>query len=220
MDHPVDADKCELRVRGTGQPYAFKQAGLLAGIVLLVGLTITVRWALSSTERRSNSETMQVDWTIRLIIVNSKLSGADSFQATMEHCFGKAGLIAISVCSAPLAFECTANENAACPVHFVSQFGLALLHTSLTAHLQSAFGGMLAFCVIVGDTIPHVLIAIFPRLPDTSVLWLFADRRFIIVIFILGISFPLSLYRDIAKVRPPNLDSMMPMCGSCVVSAC
>ena len=59
---------------------------------------------------------------------------------------------------------------------------------------------MVAFCVIVGDTIPHVLTAIFPHLPDTSVVWLFADRRFIIVIFILGISFPLSLYRDIAKV--------------------
>ena len=40
----------------------------------------------------------QVDWTIRLIVVNSKMSGADSFQATMEHCFGKGGLIAISVC--------------------------------------------------------------------------------------------------------------------------
>ena len=39
----------------------------------------------------------QVDWTIRLIVVNSKLSGANSFQATMEHCFGKTGLVAISV---------------------------------------------------------------------------------------------------------------------------
>ncbi len=39
----------------------------------------------------------QVDWTIRLIVVNSKLSGADSFQGTVEYCFGHAGLIAISV---------------------------------------------------------------------------------------------------------------------------
>lgn len=59
---------------------------------------------------------------------------------------------------------------------------------------------MVAFCVIVGDSIPHVLTAIFPKLPDMSVLWLFSDRRFIIVIFVLGISYPLSLYRDIAKV--------------------
>ncbi|KAL1639823.1 hypothetical protein SLS58_007567 [Diplodia intermedia] len=62
-----------------GQPYAFKQAGLLTGIVLLLLLTATV------------------DWTIRLIVVNSKLSGANSFQATVQHCFGNTGLIAISV---------------------------------------------------------------------------------------------------------------------------
>jgi hypothetical protein len=38
----------------------------------------------------------QVDWTIQLIVINSKLSGANSFQA-MEFCFGKPGLVAISV---------------------------------------------------------------------------------------------------------------------------
>lgn len=132
-----------------GQPYAFKQAGLLTGILLLVGLTITV------------------DWTIRLIVTNSKLSGANSFQTTMEHCFGRTGLIAISV-----------------------------------AQWAFAFGGMVAFCIIIGDTIPHVLIAIFPSLPKTPVLWLLADRRAIIVLFVLGLSYPLSLYRDIAAVRP------------------
>ena len=42
-----------------GQPYALKQAGMVTGIVLLVVLTITV------------------DWTIRLIVVNSKMSGAE-----------------------------------------------------------------------------------------------------------------------------------------------
>ncbi|KAL8766597.1 MAG: hypothetical protein Q9209_006662 [Squamulea sp. 1 TL-2023] len=40
---------------------------------------------------------LQVDWTIRLIVINSKLSGANSFQATMEHCYGRSGLVAISV---------------------------------------------------------------------------------------------------------------------------
>lgn len=39
----------------------------------------------------------QVDWTIQLIVINSKLSGANSFQTTMEYCFGRLGLIAISV---------------------------------------------------------------------------------------------------------------------------
>lgn len=132
-----------------GQPYAFKQAGLITGIILLITLTITV------------------DWTIRLIVTNSKLSGTNSFQATMEHCFGKSGLIAISV-----------------------------------AQWAFAFGGMVAFCIIIGDTIPHVLAAAFPTLETIPVLKLLTHRRVIIVLFVLGISYPLSLYRDIAMVRP------------------
>jgi solute carrier family 38 (sodium-coupled neutral amino acid transporter), member 11 len=130
-----------------GQPYAFKQAGMTMGIILLIGLTITV------------------DWTIRLIIINSKLSGADSFQATMQHCFGRSGLVAISI-----------------------------------AQWAFAFGGMVAFCVIIGDTIPHVLEAVIPGLREMPFLWLLTDRRAVIVLFVLGVSWPLSLYRDIAKV--------------------
>lgn len=131
-----------------GQPYAFRQAGLLTGILLLIILTITV------------------DWTIRLIVINSKLSGSNSFQGTVEHCFGKTGLIAISI-----------------------------------AQWAFAFGGMVAFGIIVGDSIPHVLTAIWPGLSEMPVLGLLANRRVVIVVFILGISYPLSLYRDIAKVR-------------------
>ena len=135
-----------------GQPYAFRQAGMTMGIILLCGLSITV------------------DWTIRLIVVNSKLSGADSFQATMQHCFGSSGLVAISI-----------------------------------AQWAFAFGGMIAFCIIVGDTIPHVLEALIPGLREIPFLWLLTDRRAIIVLFILGVSLPLSFYRDIAKVRPFSL---------------
>ena len=130
-----------------GQPYAFKQAGLTMGVILLVCLTVTV------------------DWTIRLIVINSKLSGADSFQATMQHCFGNPGLIAISI-----------------------------------AQWAFAFGGMIAFCIIVGDTIPHVLEALIPGLRDLPFLWLLTNRRAIILLFVLSVSWPLSLYRDIAKV--------------------
>lgn len=62
-----------------GQPYALRNAGLVSGTVLLIVLTVVV------------------DWTIRLIVINSKLSGTDSFQATVQHCFGKSGLVAISL---------------------------------------------------------------------------------------------------------------------------
>ena len=98
-------------------------------------------------------------------MINSKLSGSNSFQGTVEHCFGRTGLIAISV-----------------------------------AQWAFAFGGMVAFGIIVGDSIPHVLAAVFPGLGDIPVLGLLTNRRAVIVIFILGISYPLSLYRDIAKV--------------------
>ncbi|KAK6440945.1 hypothetical protein LTR95_002839 [Oleoguttula sp. CCFEE 5521] len=141
-----------------GQPYAFRQAGLLTGVLLLVGLTITV------------------DWTIRLIVTNSKLSGANSFQSTMEHCFGRSGLVAISV-----------------------------------AQWAFAFGGMVAFCIIIGDTIPHVLAAIFPSLATTPVLSLLVDRRAIIVLFVLGLSYPLSLYRDIAMLAKASTFALISM---------
>ena len=70
----------------------------------------------------------------------------------------------------------------------------------LTTGECSAFGGMLAFCIIVGDTIPHVMTALFPSLSGVPVLWLLTNRRAVIIIFVLGVSYPLSLYRDIAKV--------------------
>jgi sodium-coupled neutral amino acid transporter 11 len=130
-----------------GQPYAFRQAGLLTGIILLISLTVTV------------------DWTIRLIAINSKLSGRDSFQGTAEHCFGTAGLVAISV-----------------------------------AQWAFAYGGMVAYGVVVGDSIPHVLEAVWPGLGDVPLLGLLTNRRVVIFVFIMGVSLPLSLYRDIAKV--------------------
>ncbi|KAI1149167.1 transmembrane amino acid transporter family protein [Nemania diffusa] len=141
-----------------GQPYAFKDAGLVAGVALLVGLTVVI------------------DWTIRLIVINSKLSGASSFQGTVEHCFGKTGLVAISV-----------------------------------AQWAFAFGGMVAFGVIVGDSIPPVFRAIWPNLHEIPVLHLLGDRKFVIVIFILGISYPLTLYRDIAKLAKASTLALISM---------
>ncbi|OHE97063.1 transmembrane amino acid transporter [Colletotrichum orchidophilum] len=141
-----------------GQPYAFKQAGLLAGIILLVGLTVVV------------------DWTICLIVINSKLSGSNSFQGTVEHCFGRTGLIAISV-----------------------------------AQWAFAFGGMVAFGVIVGDSIPHVFTAIWPDIREMPVFHLLANRQVVIVVFVLGISYPLTLYRDIAKLAKASTLALISM---------
>ena len=65
----------------------------------------------------------------------------------------------------------------------------------------SAFGGMVAFCVIMGDTIPSVIAALSPNFPRLPFLWLLTNRRAMIMACTLGLSYPLSLYRDIAKVR-------------------
>ncbi|KAK6347707.1 hypothetical protein TWF718_005544 [Orbilia javanica] len=141
-----------------GQPYAFKQAGLATGVILLVVLTVLV------------------DWTINLIVINSKLSGANSFQSTVSACFGKWGLISISL-----------------------------------AQWAFAFGGMIAFCIIIGDTIPHVMAALFPSLKNMSVLWLLTNRRAVIVLCVVGISYPLSLYRDIAKLAKASALALVSM---------
>ncbi|KAF3208854.1 hypothetical protein TWF106_011340 [Orbilia oligospora] len=74
-----------------------------------------------------------------IIVINSKLSGANSFQSTVSACFGKWGLISISLAQWAFAF-------------------------------------------------------------DMSILWLLTNRRAVIVLCVVGISYPLSLYRDIAKL--------------------
>ena len=130
-----------------GQPYALKEAGLAAGVTLLIVLTVVV------------------DWTIRLIVINSKMSGRNTFQGTVEFCFGWWGLLAISF-----------------------------------AQWAFAFGGMVAFAVIVGDSIPPVIEAVWPGMKDIRYLGWLAGRSGSIVVFIGCISWPLSLYRDISKV--------------------
>ncbi|TFK75433.1 amino acid transporter [Pluteus cervinus] len=130
-----------------GLPYAIHQAGFVMGLFLLVllcGIT---------------------DWTIRLIVVNAKLSGQSSYIGIMNHCFGPSGRAAVSF----------------------FQFAFA-------------FGGMCAFGIIIGDTIPHVIRSIFPKLPTIPVLSIFANRQFVIVLCTMCISYPLSLYRDIHKL--------------------
>ncbi|CAN6643434.1 vacuolar amino acid transporter 2 [Trichomonascus vanleenenianus] len=141
-----------------GQPYAVRQSGLVGGILLLLGLTAVI------------------DWTIRLLVVNAKLSGTDTFQATVSKCFGKPGLITISV-----------------------------------AQGLFALGGSMAFCVIIGDTIPHVINAIFPSLHTIPVVGILAQRNTIIIIVTLGISYPLALNRNIAKLAKASALALVSM---------
>ncbi|KAF8735880.1 hypothetical protein AX14_001329 [Amanita brunnescens Koide BX004] len=130
-----------------GLPYAVSQAGFVTGLALLIilcGIT---------------------DWTIRLIVINAKLSGRHTYIDIMDHCFGSSGRAAVSF----------------------FQFAFA-------------FGGMCAFGIIIGDTIPHVIRSVFPALPKHPFLKLFANRQFIISLCTICVSYPLSLYRDIHKL--------------------
>ena len=45
-----------------------------------------------------------VDWTIRLIVINAKLTGKDSYQDIVEACFGYYGLVAVSLAQVLFAF--------------------------------------------------------------------------------------------------------------------
>ncbi|KAF9012326.1 AAAP amino acid permease [Cyathus striatus] len=130
-----------------GLPYAVHQAGFVTGLFLLVILCGVT------------------DWTIRLIVINAKLSGRHSYIEIMDHCFGSSGRAAVSF----------------------FQFAFA-------------FGGMCAFGIIIGDTLPHVMRSIFPRIASIPVLSIFANRQFIITLCTICVSYPLSLYRDIHKL--------------------
>lgn len=141
-----------------GLPYAINQAGFFAGLILLVALCGVT------------------DWTIRLIVINAKLSGSQSYIDIMTRCFGSSGRAAVSF----------------------FQFAFA-------------FGGMCAFGIIIGDTIPHVIRSIFPRLPSMPVLSLFANRQFIIALCTICVSYPLSLYRDIHKLSRASALALVSM---------
>ncbi|KAJ3014706.1 hypothetical protein HKX48_004999 [Thoreauomyces humboldtii] len=67
-----------------GLPYSFFKAGFVSGVLLLFALTLVV-----AIDR--------VDWTVNLLIRDAKMSGTNSYQDLVWHCFGKRGYMAISV---------------------------------------------------------------------------------------------------------------------------
>ncbi|KAF9160691.1 hypothetical protein BGX21_002472 [Mortierella sp. AD011] len=69
-----------------GLPFAFQEAGLGMGIFLLCALTCIV------------------DWTVQLLVHCGKLSGRNTYQDLLMFCFGKAGLIMISMFQFIFAF--------------------------------------------------------------------------------------------------------------------
>ncbi|KAI5964306.1 uncharacterized protein KGF55_002248 [Candida pseudojiufengensis] len=142
-----------------GQPLAFKNSGLIGGIVVMIILTYLI------------------DWTLILIVKNSILTNTKSYQDTVYKSFGMGGKIILlfSICS-------------------------------------FAYGGCMAFCVIIGDTIPHVIRIFLPNsiVENNQWNWIIS-RNFIISIFTICISYPLSLNRDISKLAKASAFALLGM---------
>ncbi|SCU95780.1 LAFA_0G02256g1_1 [Lachancea sp. 'fantastica'] len=135
-----------------GQPLAVKNCGIIGGFLAIVLLSALV------------------DWTIRLIVINLKISGTSSYQDSVELAMGRKGKV------------------------------LILLTNGLFA-----FGGCIGFCIIMGDTIPHVMRAFFPSHANLF------NRNVIISVVTTLISFPLSLNRDISKLSRTSMLALLSM---------
>jgi sodium-coupled neutral amino acid transporter 11 len=70
---------------------------------------------------------------------------------------------------------------------------------------------MCAFGIIIGDTLPSVLLSVFPTLPTIPILKIFANRQFIIALCTTCVSYPLSLYRDIHKLSRASALALLGM---------
>ncbi|PLW05883.1 hypothetical protein PCASD_26335, partial [Puccinia coronata f. sp. avenae] len=141
-----------------GLPYALRNAGFVTGTAMVVVLGIVT------------------DWSIRLIALNSKMTGQRSYIGILEQCFGFPGKAAVSF------------------FQFIF-----------------AFGGMCAFGVIVGDTIPPVLSTLFPFIAKSEWLSFLFSRSFVITFFTITVSYPLSLYRDIGKLSKASAMALLSM---------
>ena len=67
------------------------------------------------------------------------------------------------------------------------------------------------FRLTIGDTIPHVLAAVFPSLRTSTVLSLLINRQVVIILCTAIVSYPLSLYRDITKLAKASALALVSM---------
>lgn len=140
-----------------GQAYAVRNCGIVAGIVVFILITFLV------------------DWTIRLVVINCKLSGTKTFQGTADRCFGRLGKLVI-----------------------------------LAAQGVFALGGSIAFCIIIGDTVPHVLQSFVPASAPEFVDFL-VSRRSVVVLLTCFVSYPLSLSGNIASLAMLSFFALLNM---------
>ncbi|KAI8926693.1 transmembrane amino acid transporter protein-domain-containing protein [Entophlyctis helioformis] len=150
-----------------GPPYALLQAGFITGLFLLIALA----WL--------------VDQTVLLLVLDAKLSGQSTYQGLIAYCYGKRGLLIVSL------------------FQFIF-----------------AYGAMCAYTVIIGDTLPTVFSQLLS--PGSIVYSVLTSRQAMIALCTLGVSLPLSLYRDIsalAKTSAVSLGMILFIVLAVIVSA-
>jgi sodium-coupled neutral amino acid transporter 11 len=129
----------------------------------------------------------------------------------MNRCFGPSGRAAISFFQFSFAFGGTCVLTITCTT-FSLVTGMCAFGIIIGKYV--AFEPPSQAYTLAGDTIPHVIRSVFPDLPSVPVLSLFADRGFVIVLCTVGVSYPLSLYRDIHKL---SIASSFALCGMLII---
>ncbi|CCH44072.1 Sodium-coupled neutral amino acid transporter 2 [Wickerhamomyces ciferrii] len=92
--------------------------------------------------------------------------------------------------------------------HCFGKWGKVLI---IAAQGLFAYGGSIGFCIIIGDTIPHILRSFFPNYADNGFLRFLFARNTIIILVTAFISFPLSLSKDISKLAKASALALVSM---------
>ena len=124
-----------------------------------------------------------VDYTVILLIINGRLSSQSTYQGIKANRVGQALLWKKRILDSVV---------------------LSIRHVEIA---NRGYGGMCAYTVIMGSSIPAIFRAI---LPEGSFLYdLLSSRSFVILLCTLGVSLPLSLYRDLSALAKTSAASVI-----------
>ncbi|KAF9277333.1 hypothetical protein BGZ68_009379 [Mortierella alpina] len=164
---------------GAGLPFAFEEAGLGMGIILLCALT----WI--------------VDWTVGLLVHSGKLSGRTTYQDLLMFCFGKMGLIMISIFQFIFAFGamCAYTVIVGDTLPHVLQALIPGIETWPILGFMARRSFVITFCTIL-ISFPLSLYRDISKLAKTSAIAMLALVVIIIAVMIEGPRAPMEIRGD------------------------
>ncbi|KAF9318052.1 hypothetical protein BG003_011839 [Podila horticola] len=162
-----------------GLPFAFQEAGLGMGIILLCALT----WI--------------VDWTVGLLVHSGKLSGRNTYQDLLMFCFGKPGLIAISIFQFVFAFGamCAYTVIVGDTLPHVLQALIPGIETWPVLGMVARRSFVITFCTVL-ISFPLSLYRDISKLAKTSAVAMLALVVIIIAVVIEGPRAPIEIRGD------------------------